>query len=35
MEEVRDYSQQAEASREDDQLIFLTQLVEDVLLEFL
>jgi hypothetical protein len=35
VEEVRDYAQQAEAAREDDELIFLAQLFEDVLLEFL
>jgi hypothetical protein len=35
MEEVRDYAQQAEAPREEDQLIFLAQLGEYVLLEFL
>ena len=35
VEEVRDYAQQAEAAREDDKLIFLAQLFEDVLLEFL
>ena len=35
VQEVRDYAQQAEAAREDNQLIFLAQLLEDVLLEFL
>jgi hypothetical protein len=35
MEEVRDYAQKAEAPREEDQLIFLAQLIEYVLLEFL
>jgi hypothetical protein len=35
VEEVRDYAQQAEAAREDNKLIFLAQLFEDVLLEFL
>jgi hypothetical protein len=35
MEEVRDYAQQAEAPGEENELIFLAQLVEDVLLEFL
>jgi hypothetical protein len=35
VEEVRDYAQQAEAARQEDELIFLAQLVEDVLLEFL
>jgi hypothetical protein len=35
MEEVRDYAQKAKAPREEDELIFLAQLVEDVLLEFL
>ena len=35
VEEVRDYAQKAEAAREEDELIFLTQFVEDVLLELL
>jgi hypothetical protein len=35
VEEVRDYAQQAEAPGQDDELIFLAQLFEDVLLEFL
>jgi hypothetical protein len=35
VEEVRDYAQQAEAPRQEDEFIFLAQLVEDVLLEFL
>jgi hypothetical protein len=35
VQEVRDYAQQAEAARQEDELIFLAQLVEDVLLEFL
>ena len=35
MEEVRDYAQKAEAARKEDKLIFLAQLVEDVLLELL
>jgi hypothetical protein len=35
VKEVRDYAQEAEAARKEDELIFLTQFVEDVLLEFL
>ena len=35
VEEVRDYAQQAEAAREEDQLILFAQLFEDLLLEFL
>jgi hypothetical protein len=35
VEEVRDYTQQAEAARQEDELIFFAQLIEDVLLKFL
>jgi len=35
VQEVGDYAEEAEASREEDELIFGAQLVEDVLLEFL
>ena len=35
VKEVRDYAQEAEASREEDKLIFLAQLLENVLLKFL
>ena len=35
MKEVRDYTKQAEAARQKDELILFAQLFEDVLLEFL
>jgi hypothetical protein len=35
VEQIRDYAQQAEASRQEDEFIFIAQLSEDVLLEFL
>lgn len=35
VEQVRDYAQQAETPRQEDEFIFLAQLGEDVLLEFL
>jgi hypothetical protein len=35
VEEVRDYAQETEAPRKEDELIFLAKLFEDVLLEFL
>jgi hypothetical protein len=35
VKEVRNYAQQAEAPCQEDQLIFLAQFFEDVLLEFL
>jgi hypothetical protein len=35
VEKVRDYAQEAEAARKEDELIFLAQFVEDVLLELL
>jgi hypothetical protein len=35
VEEVRDYAQEAEAPRQEDELIFFAKLFEDVLLKFL
>lgn len=35
VKKVRDYAQQAEATRQEDELILFAQLFEDVLLEFL
>jgi hypothetical protein len=35
VEQIRDYAQQAEAPRQEDEFIFFAQLSEDVLLEFL
>jgi hypothetical protein len=35
VEEVRDYTQEAEAPRQEDELIFFAKLFEDVLLKFL